>query len=163
MSAETKTLDEMLANLIKQAEKFKAEHGSCRVTVGPASPFAQAKIERAGGFWIDVEHGLTLMSRDGSSTKVDGDLIYYRAAEHDDLTPKDIAQSIDWMSSWGDGVEFSSASWSSVDETGAIYLEGRRGDDLVDATFVLREFHVRPDDDADWDDDEDDDTQGWHQ
>lgn len=141
-------------SLVKGAKEFKAEHGSCRVTVGPNAPVALAKIQRIAGFWIDVEE-LTLVSPDGSErTKLDGPLVYYRAASNEgDVTAKDIVQGVGWLDSMGE-IEFNSADWSSVDESGVIYLEGRMGELLVDASFVLRDFTVQRDWDANWDADD---------
>jgi hypothetical protein len=143
-----------IESLVKGAEEFKAKHGSCRVTVGPNAPIARAQIERIAGFWVDVEE-VTVMRSSGDDLVIDGMLVYYRAAEHAGVTAHDIAGAVDWMGSM-DAIEFHCADWSNVETSGAVHLEGRMSDNrLVDATFVLREFSVRPDDDSFDDDDSD--------
>lgn len=149
----TKALTDQLESLVKGATEFHTEHGGCRIIVGPNAPVALAKIERVAGFWIDVQE-VTLVSRDGDRTKIDGSLVYFSAPEHGDYTAKDITRAVDWLGSSED-IEFDGADWSSVEDNGTVSLEGRVGSTLVDATFVLRDFTVRPDDDG-WDDDEDD-------
>lgn len=157
LNAEIEGLLNQLESLVKGAEEFKAEHGSCRVTVGPNAPIAKAQIQRVAGFWVDVEE-VTLVSRDGSErTKVDGPLVYYRATENEGaVTAKDIVRAVDWTGSMNDDIEFNSADWSSVDESGVVYLEGRMGSLLVDVTFVLRDFTVQRDWDLDDEGDDDD-------
>lgn len=149
MSA-TKALTDQLESLVKGAKEFRAEHGGCRIIVGPNAPVALAQIERVAGFWIDVQE-VTLVSRDGDRTKIDGSLVYFSAPEHGDYTAKDIAHAVDWLGS-SDDIEFGGADWSAVDDNGTVSLDGRVGSMLVDATFVLRDFAVRPGDD--WGDDD---------
>jgi len=153
-TAEQDAFLDQLESLVKGAQEFKAEHGSCRVTVGPNAPVAKAGIQRVAGFWVDVEE-ITLVSRKGGDDIViDGPLVYYRAIENEGgVTAMDIAQAVDWMGSMEE-IEFNSVNWSSVEDSGAIYLEGRKGASLVDATFVLRDFSVQHDWDSDGDDDD---------
>lgn len=150
-----KALAKQLASLIEGARSFKAEHGACRVTVGPNSPIAKAGIERVSGFWIEVEHDLRLVSRDPDveDIVVDGSLVYYRAVEESGYTAKDILGAVGWLDSFGSGIEFNSADWSG-DST--VHLEGRADNLLVDATFILATFNVQRDWDSDWEDDDDD-------
>lgn len=140
-------LRKQIANLVEGAQKFKDEQGSVRVTVGPNSLIAQAGIECVSGFWIEVEHGLRLVSRDPDQEDivVDGDLIYYRAVEESGLDAKDILRSVGWLDGFGSDVDFGSADWVGERK---VYLEGRaKGGLLVDATFVLATYNVQ----SDWD------------
>lgn len=71
------------------------------------------------------------------------------------VTPKDVANAIGWLDVMADGdLEFSSADWPAVNETGRIYLEGRQGDLLVDVIVQIVEVNVQRDWDAaiGWDD-----------
>ncbi len=135
------------------ADRFEADHGSCRVTVGPNSPLALAGVERVNGREVHVEQ-LRLIGGDGDDLEVDGDLVYFRAAD-DRLSAAQVAESVDWIGGRGDPVEFGSVSWAGINESGLVHLEGRAGDLLVDATFRLVDFGVY--EDYDYDDDEDDD------
>ena len=148
-------LRKQIASLVEGAQKFKEEHGSCRVTVGPNAPVAKAGIERIAGFWIEVEHDLHLVSRnrDEEDIVVDGPLVYYRAVEESGIGAKDVLRSVGWLDGFNSGIEFSSADWSG-DST--VHLEGRAdGGLLVDATFVLATYNVQRDWDSDWEDDDD--------
>jgi hypothetical protein len=156
MSTERDLIDQ-LESLVKGAKEFHSKHGSCRITVGPNAPVAQAQIQRIAGFWIDIEE-VSLVSRNGDRTEIDGPLVYFREAEHGGYTAKDVAHAVDWLGA-SDDIEFHTADWSGVEDGGAIHLEGRVGKSLVDATFVLRDFTIQPDDDGwieddDWDEGE---------
>jgi hypothetical protein len=74
------------------------------------------------------------------------------------VTAMEVARSIGWLDAFNsDGLEFSSADWSQVPETGVVTLEGRKGDLLVDVKVHIVEVRVsQDDDDSDWLDDEDD-------
>ena len=156
MSTNEGRMTEMaLASQIKHiregAEEFAAEHGSCRVTVGPNSPVALAGVEQVAGYPVHADQ-LRLIGAGDDSTEIDGDLIYFRAID-DRVSALDVVRSVDWLSSWGDTVEFTSADWSQAEKSGRVYLEGRSGDLLVDATFQLVAYSVN----EDWDGGDDDD------
>lgn len=144
----TEVLAEDLARQVKSlregAEEFASEHGSCRVTVGPNSPLALAGIEQVSGYPIHVEQ-LRLIGGSGSAeTEIDGNLIYFRALDHE-ISGLEVVQSVDWLGGSGDPVEFTSADWGR--SKGRVYLEGRVGDLLVDATFQLVDYSIN----QDWD------------
>lgn len=147
-------LKKQIASLVEGAQKFKDEHGSVRITVGPNAPVARAGIECISGFWIEVEHGLRLVSRnrDEEDIVVDGPLVYYRAVEESGISAKDILRAVGWLDSFDSGVEFNSADWSGERK---VYLEGRAdGGLLVDATFVLATYNVQRDWDVELEDDD---------
>lgn len=156
---DTRTFEETLASLIEGAERFKEEHGSVEVIVGPNSPFAKARVERAGGFPINVDE-ITLVSRnrDDDDIKVDGDLIYYRAIENDGVTVQDAVQSIGWLDSFGE-IEWHSCDWSGGN--GSVYLEGDKGDVKMTLTMEVRSFtSFREPDWGNDDEDLDDEDEG---
>ncbi len=149
-------LDAQIKNVIEGAQEFLAEHGSCRVIVGPNSPLALTRVEQVAGFPIHVDQITLVSPGQEDDLVIDGDLVYFQATG-DQVSLKDVVRSIDWFGS-GD-VEFHSADWSSVEKTGMVHLEGRGSDRrvLVDVSFKVVDFQVRLDDGDEWDDDQDDD------
>lgn len=62
------------------------------------------------------------------------------------FTKKEVAQNIGWLDAMSDDIEFDSADWSSTDEDGIVYLEGRArdGGDFVAVTVQITEVEVSP-------------------
>jgi len=75
---------------------------------------------------------------------------------------KEVARAIGWLDVMNDGeLEFNAADWSQVNETGVVFLEGRKDDLLVDVLVRIVEVNVErdPDADLDWLDDADADDE----
>ncbi len=152
-----KTFEEMLAGTVETAKKFKDEHGSCEIVVGPGNSIAAAGIERLAGIPVVRDH-ITLMSTKGEpDMKIEGDLVYFRVVENDGVSIKEAVRSIGWL----DG--HNEIEWHSADfgEDGSVYLEGDKGDVKMTMRMVVAEFtsFTEPDwdqDDDAWDEPEDD-------
>lgn len=75
-TTESVRLAQQLEGLVPAAEKFKADHGSCELIVASDSPIAAYKIQRVGGFRIEVAD-LTFISRTGKDdSKLTGSMVY---------------------------------------------------------------------------------------
>lgn len=81
---EATALADQLASLVKGADEFKAEHGSCEVIVGPNSPIAGARIERVAGYRVAVEAVRLVHVSDSTvpATVIDGPLVYFHTDDH---------------------------------------------------------------------------------
>lgn len=65
--------------------------------------------------------------------------------EADEVTLTDVAESIDWLGGFGDGIDFDGADWTSVEETGLVTLQGRDHEErFVEATILIDEVFVEP-------------------
>lgn len=75
----------------------------------------------------------------------------------DEINVKTVATSIGWLDNMADedDIEFFSVDWSNVEETGKVYLDGRRGNHDVHAVVQFVEVtvaYIPP-----WDPEDDDD------
>ncbi|MDF3309783.1 hypothetical protein P3H15_32715 [Rhodococcus sp. T2V] len=86
--------------------KFKEEHGSAEVRIGPGNVLAQFGISEIDGIRIEVESGIKILGfdEDGNTNEeieVDGPLVYFHKDDHSMFGSKAVIDDDedDW---WGD-------------------------------------------------------------